>query len=288
MEVNMLDFLSGLVSTYLLKRGNDKSISSQMKANRENIEMQKEFAQHGIRWRVNDAVEAGLHPLAALGANTVSFSPSSVGADSTSAYAGMGQGITNAMRGISKIFSKEEREKLRGLQLQNDILELERDNLKKTATVKVGPLGLPGTNLIDGQNDSSIYQDQPVPTSSQIGVQKGFIPMEQMGGTSDGFYRLIPSQMIMDLVSEGMNPTSVEWYWRFIKNGAQASYYERFPKAKGAKEFRDKLRALRDKFEKVDGYEWQFKSPDKWKLVKKEKNSYFYYDHSGHKRLIKN
>ena len=33
-------------------------------------EMQKEFAQNGIRWKVADAKAAGIHPLAALGAQT--------------------------------------------------------------------------------------------------------------------------------------------------------------------------------------------------------------------------
>lgn len=36
---------------------------------------QREFAQHGVRWRVEDAKAAGLHPLFALGANTASYSP---------------------------------------------------------------------------------------------------------------------------------------------------------------------------------------------------------------------
>lgn len=44
-----------------------------------NISLQKDFAQQGIRWKVGDAKEAGIHPLYALGANTVSFSPVSVG-----------------------------------------------------------------------------------------------------------------------------------------------------------------------------------------------------------------
>lgn len=46
----------------------------QIELARENMAMQKEFAQHGLRWRVDDAVAAGLHPLAALGASGSSFS----------------------------------------------------------------------------------------------------------------------------------------------------------------------------------------------------------------------
>lgn len=42
-------------------------------------QMQYEFAQNGVQWRVNDAREAGIHPLAALGANTHASRPINVG-----------------------------------------------------------------------------------------------------------------------------------------------------------------------------------------------------------------
>lgn len=43
---------------------------------------QKEFAQNGITWRVEDAKRAGIHPLYAIGANTPTYSPqAAVGTD---------------------------------------------------------------------------------------------------------------------------------------------------------------------------------------------------------------
>lgn len=50
--------------------------------NKANYEHQKEFAQNGIRWKVADAKAAGLHPLAALGAQTSGYTPSAVVGDS--------------------------------------------------------------------------------------------------------------------------------------------------------------------------------------------------------------
>lgn len=41
--------------------------------------LQREFAKNGIQWRAADARAAGIHPLAALGAQTTSYSPVSVG-----------------------------------------------------------------------------------------------------------------------------------------------------------------------------------------------------------------
>lgn len=61
-------------------------------------EMQKEFAQNGIRWKVADAKAAGIHPLAALGAQTFSYNPVAVGDNGISdALSQMGQGIDRAV-----------------------------------------------------------------------------------------------------------------------------------------------------------------------------------------------
>jgi hypothetical protein len=49
-----------------------KSARDQQSAN---TAAQREFAQHGIRWKVQDAKKAGIHPLYALGAQTHQFSP---------------------------------------------------------------------------------------------------------------------------------------------------------------------------------------------------------------------
>jgi len=71
----------------------DKSAKSQQQAN---LEAQREFAQHGIRWKVADAKAAGLHPLAALGAQTVPYAPVSVGGS------GLGDGLAQAGQDISR------------------------------------------------------------------------------------------------------------------------------------------------------------------------------------------
>jgi hypothetical protein len=56
-----LGFVGGLLG--------DKATTS---ANNSNIALQKEMAQKGIQWRVEDAKAAGISPLAALGAQTSS------------------------------------------------------------------------------------------------------------------------------------------------------------------------------------------------------------------------
>lgn len=65
------------------------------------IQMQKDFAQQGIRWRVDDAKAAGIHPLYALGAQTPSYTPTTqtFAADNSfgNAMASAGQDIGRAI-----------------------------------------------------------------------------------------------------------------------------------------------------------------------------------------------
>lgn len=66
---------------------------------RRNEEMQIAFAQKGIRWKVDDAKAAGIHPVYALGAPTTSFSPVSL---SSTADTSMGSAIASAGQDIGR------------------------------------------------------------------------------------------------------------------------------------------------------------------------------------------
>jgi hypothetical protein len=80
---------------------------SQESASDKNTQYQKEFAQKGIQWKVEDAKKAGIHPLAALGANTTSYSPSYVGSNHLpNALAKTGQDISGA---VSRTMNKGQR-----------------------------------------------------------------------------------------------------------------------------------------------------------------------------------
>lgn len=106
---------------------------------REQAQLQREFAQNGIQWRVNDAKAAGIHPLYALGGGGASYSPSAVHVgdrgnnDLGRDLANMGQGLGRA---VAATASKEDRseaaytaqvraENLKRLSLENQNLELQ-------------------------------------------------------------------------------------------------------------------------------------------------------------------
>lgn len=136
------------------------SRDSQQEANqiaRENkekdIALQREFAQEGIRWKVADAKAAGLHPLYAMGANTVSYAPSSIGIVPED---GLARGLASASqdfgRAIDATRTQDERsEAVTGaatkLALEKGALE---NDLLRTQIAKMrGQVGPPMPSLAD-------------------------------------------------------------------------------------------------------------------------------------------
>lgn len=114
-------------------RGNN-NFWDQMAFAREQLQFQRDAAQMGIRWRVNDAKEAGIHPLYAMG--TPSFNPSPIGLslpggdggpDVGNAISQMGQGLGRA---ISATQTKSERAitELEVLQAQQGIERRHKEN----------------------------------------------------------------------------------------------------------------------------------------------------------------
>lgn len=154
--------------------------SSTEKANEQNIKLQKEFAQQGIQWKVADAKAAGIHPLAALGAQTTAFSPSVVGDTSFgTGIASMGQDIGRA---INSTRSQDQRAaavqksildlELQGKQLDNRGKEIENALLasKLATTSQVGsPMpssGAASNTGLSGQNSSKFTRIQVGPMST--------------------------------------------------------------------------------------------------------------------------
>jgi len=155
---------------------------SSEKANAQNIAAQREFAQNGIQWKVADAKAAGLHPLAALGAQTASFSPSFVGDTS------FGTGVANAGQDISRAIqsTRTSGQKLDAYTKTVQDLTLQRMGLENTllssqiakANQPATPPSMPSANqrwLLDGQGETSIAaQSAPV-----IPVQRGPLISDQ-------------------------------------------------------------------------------------------------------------
>lgn len=165
---------------------------SQEKMAQQNIQLQKDFAQQGIQWKVEDAKKAGIHPLYALGANTHSFAPVSIGDSLSSSIANAGQYLGRAANAtatsgqrVSAATAAIEALSVERAGLENELLrsQIRRNNSAGT------PPAHPGVNpqtLIPGQGNA------PLP-----GVEIDFNPHKVTGvnpATGWGEVGTIPAQ----------------------------------------------------------------------------------------------
>lgn len=90
-----------LIGGFMDRKAAEEARAENLAFSREQLKFNQDMAMHGIQWKVNDATAAGIHPLYALGAPTISPSAVSVGdSPSTSmgsAVADMGQDLSRAM-----------------------------------------------------------------------------------------------------------------------------------------------------------------------------------------------
>lgn len=134
----------------------NKSSSDQANAlNRENAlrqeALQREFAQSGIQWKVADAKKAGVHPLYALGAQTTSYSPVSVGAvGDTSLGSGVASAGQDLSRAIAATSSKSTRTEAAAAALSLERAGLENELLRSQIAKTRAQIGPPMPTLVDG------------------------------------------------------------------------------------------------------------------------------------------
>lgn len=112
-------------------------VDRQKELNQQEYEHQKEFAQHGIRWKVDDAKAAGLHPLAALGSQGAFYTPSGSlsfgnGTDFTGGkdYSWLGDAGQAIGRAIDAKATAKERAKAEAVNDEANALKLENMRLQ--------------------------------------------------------------------------------------------------------------------------------------------------------------
>lgn len=130
---------------------------------------QKEFAQMGVQWKVADAKKAGVHPLYALGANTMSFSPTVVGDSLGPALADMGQNIGRAVEATGTASDRANSKIVAGLALER--AGLENDLLRAQIATQRSQLG-PPMPVSDSQKtvvlpDGTVLPARPNVSSAQ-------------------------------------------------------------------------------------------------------------------------
>lgn len=181
---------------------------SQKKATQQNIAYQKEFAQKGIQWKVEDAKQAGIHPLAALGANTTSYSPSSVGSNHmANALAKAGQDVSGA---VSRTMNSKQRMldtlavKNAQVQLDGNVIDnqIKQAQLLKMQGTNNPPFPMETGNFISGQGNTPPKGGVlPVPkeiVSGKNGTTSGVSSATQWIKNRDGSYSIAPSKTAIE------------------------------------------------------------------------------------------
>lgn len=205
----------------LLNRDQNREANYQNQvAGDKNAALQKEFAQQGIQWKVEDAKKAGIHPLAALGASTHQFAPSYVGGQADTSMgdtiASMGQNIS---RGVLASAEKKDRilitamneERLKHAKLQNQILESQLSSIQNPVPQSAGlPSPMDPYGGIPGQASTKSVVTKP----AEVTASREGVPGMQAGAVSDfGFVRtaegnlsIVPAKDVKERIEDQILP----------------------------------------------------------------------------------
>lgn len=160
--------LGSIIGGKMNSDSNEEDRAFQAAQFEKNVALQKEFAQNGVRWKMEDAARAGLHPLVGAGAQAQSFSPISVGSSPNhsmgNAMSDIGQNIGRA---ISTTQTQNERT-ISDLQVKTMQADLDGkliDNAARRSSMsapsQIAPAFPGDPQLISGQGDTRQYiQDQ--------------------------------------------------------------------------------------------------------------------------------
>jgi len=120
--------LLGAVGSFF---GGKSEAKAQRESNERNYEMQKEFAQNGIQWKVKDAKKAGIHPLYAIGAPSMSASPS-FASEGNSGIGQAAQHLGNAVSARQDKIMQSKKE-----QAELDLLHAQADKVRSDMIVNM-------------------------------------------------------------------------------------------------------------------------------------------------------
>lgn len=135
--------------------------SSASKQQARQMDLQVDMAKKGIQWRVQDAKKAGIHPLAALGAQTMQFSPVGIsgndfGAGVAAAGQDIGRAIDSTRSGTQRVEAVQKTMNdltIQRMGLENELLAQQIARVRQPGSGPAMP-SAPNRYLIDGQGES--------------------------------------------------------------------------------------------------------------------------------------
>lgn len=197
-----------------------------------NEQMQREFAQNGIRWRVDDAKKAGIHPLAALGTSTTPFQPAysdNVPDSLRNMGQDIGRSITSTLTGKERIDRRIAQISITRGELENELLRSQIQKEKQT-----GP-SLPsiggGDPTINTNDRVQVNPAQQVVTEAGSNAKEaGAHPTYTFSMFEDGFIGVAPTQNQKQLMEDDLHLESV-WKFNIAKSAVKPQKKYWHPKA---------------------------------------------------------
>jgi len=169
--------------------GGSKNRSATSAANASNAALQREFAQNGIRWKVEDAKAAGIHPMYALGASGASASASYQPVSSGDSWAAAGN---NIQRGIAARQTQSERlndellqTQIDGQKLDNEIRATELASRRRLMSSSQLPPPTPSLDTVSGRDDSIIPESSTVMTEAGVPMR---IPSKEYAQIMESYW----------------------------------------------------------------------------------------------------
>lgn len=240
------------------------SSSSTEEANIANVNMQYDFAKHGVQWRVDDAKRSGLHPLAAIGANTNSPYANVIGKDYSYLEA-MGQAVGKGF------LTEKAKMELALLQSQknnidaNTIATLRNSgrNIDDLITVTSPSAGNESVKKVNISGQPQVIEQSNLVPAEVNNVQAGVIPQEVIYKNADGTWKLGLSQQASEPI-ESSWPDQFSYILVRGKRWLNTVWYWHNPEGEKAKEHRNWLRKMRSAIDEPakKGYVYRF---DPWK-----------------------
>lgn len=205
------------------RKGAKISAKATMRASRLNLKYQKKFAQKGIQWKMKDAKKAGINPLAALGAQTMSFAPSFVGTGDGGAaaagaalqegYAGMGQGFGRAIEAYQDSNTRSENNMyLRALQAkQIENMDLQNQALASQIQLMNQPGRPPPNNtasavIVPGNGADANVIPRTTVGDAWRGIDPGQINDTSRINSGNNTQVVVPSKAAKELVEDAVIP----------------------------------------------------------------------------------
>lgn len=208
---------ANLISGMMGQNAQENANAANQTQNALNLQYQHQANTHGIRWKVEDAIAAGLHPLAALGVNPASGPPGSVAmapeTGMANAAASMGQDLSRAIHA-----TRTERERdaaikdtsssltLQNMQLRNEVLAAQLAKLKQSGP----PFPTTGDeNTMPGQGNSGVKVEpsKTTTTGPNLGLEKASGPEMKWFQTPTGSFVWAPSDTYKNATEDSLYET---------------------------------------------------------------------------------